>query len=149
VLSCIYTSSKGANSESKETHLSNTWGLEPCQDDWGRGCINQCNFLSKHNVMETHLHQSDQGATAISPNNGAFLLNMKMPIVSFSLVIRDYTNSFKTGVFHVNIFNTDAHKSPHMQNLIGSLQGINYLEFISDIAAGDEKNKEGEKANVV
>lgn len=74
-----------------------------------------------------------------------------MPLVSFSLVVRDYTDSFKTGVFHVNIINTDAHKSPHMQNLIGSLQGINYLEFISDIAAGDEKdkNKEGENVNVV
>ena len=91
--------------------------------------------------METHLHPSEQGAAAISPNNGAFQINMKQPIVTFSLVIRDFKESFKTGVFQVNILNQDAHKSQHMQNLLGSLQGINYLEFISDLASDVDKDK--------
>ena len=50
-------------------------------------------------------------------------------------MVRDFNESFKTGVFHVNIINDDVHKSEHLQNLVGSMQGINYLEFISDIAS--------------
>ena len=37
--------------------------------------------------MEIHLHPTDQGAMAISPNNFSFLLDMSQPIVSFTLVL--------------------------------------------------------------
>jgi hypothetical protein len=70
--------------------LSNLVGVCEGHNDWGRASINNYNFLSKSNIMELHLHQSNEGALAISPNNGAFLLNMKMPIVSFTLVVKDY-----------------------------------------------------------
>jgi hypothetical protein len=58
---------------------------------------------------------------AISPNNGAFLLNMTMPIISFFVVLRSLNDNGKIGVFQVNIITCDAHKSEHIQNLISSL----------------------------
>lgn len=57
-------------------------------------------------------------------------------------MVRDFNESFKTGVFQVNIINGDAHKSEHLQNLVGSMQGINYLEFISDIASDADKSED-------
>lgn len=57
-------------------------------------------------------------------------------------MVRDFNESFKTGVFQVNIINDDAHKSEHLQNLVGSMQGINYLEFISDIASDADKSED-------
>ena len=44
-------------------------------------------FFDKNNQQEVHLHQADEHNTAISPNNGAFLLNLTMPIVTFHLVM--------------------------------------------------------------
>ena len=37
--------------------------------------------------MEVHLHPSDEEHMAVSPNNGAFLLNLTMPVVNFYLVM--------------------------------------------------------------
>jgi hypothetical protein len=37
--------------------------------------------------MEIHLHPADDENTAISPNNGAFLLNLTMPVVHFHIAI--------------------------------------------------------------
>ena len=90
--------------------------------------------------MEVHLHNSDQGAMAISPNNGAFLLNMSQPISSFTLVIRSLQDTGKIGVFQVNIINREGHESESMQNLITSMQSISYLEHISDLAAEVQKD---------
>ena len=37
--------------------------------------------------MEVHLHPADGGNMAVSPNNGAFLLNLTFPIVHFYICI--------------------------------------------------------------
>ena len=38
-------------------------------------------------MMEVHLHPADGGNMAVSPNNGAFLLNLTFPIVHFYICI--------------------------------------------------------------
>jgi hypothetical protein len=45
------------------------------------------NFFYKGNQQEVHLHPADEENTAISPNNGAFLLNLTMPLVNFHVVM--------------------------------------------------------------
>lgn len=37
--------------------------------------------------MEVHLHPTDDNHMAISPNNGAFLLNLTLPLVNFYIVM--------------------------------------------------------------
>lgn len=37
--------------------------------------------------MEVHLHPADHQNMAISPNNGAFLLNLGFPLVNFHIVM--------------------------------------------------------------
>jgi hypothetical protein len=37
--------------------------------------------------MEVHLHPADDENMAVSPNNGAFLLNLTVPIVHFYVAI--------------------------------------------------------------
>lgn len=61
-------------------------GVDECKD-FGKISINNYNFFSKSNLMEVHLHPADGANMAISPNNGAFLLNLGMPIVNFHLVM--------------------------------------------------------------
>jgi hypothetical protein len=61
-------------------------GIEEC-NDWGHISINPINLFSKNNLMEVHLHQADNDNMAISPNNGAFLINLGFPIINFDLVM--------------------------------------------------------------
>ena len=49
--------------------------------------------------MEVHLHPADEGNTAVSPNNGAFLLNLTMPIVNFYIVMATIGNHQHLSVF--------------------------------------------------
>ena len=80
VLSSIYTTQ-----DSKWLH-SSIRGIDECKD-FGRISINPVKFYSKGNQMEVHLHQSDDHNMAVSPNNGAFLLNLTFPLVNFHLVM--------------------------------------------------------------
>lgn len=92
IYAAIFTSQKGdfINSSFK--------GIEEC-NDWGRISINPVNFFVKSNQMEVHLHQSDEHNMAISPNNGAFLLNLGFPIVNFDLVMCTMGNEQNISVF--------------------------------------------------
>jgi hypothetical protein len=50
--------------------------------------------------MEVFLHPAEDGTImAVSPNNGAFLLNLTVPIVNFYIIIcntnEDYLSIFK------------------------------------------------------
>ena len=92
--------------------------------------------------MEVHIHPSDDGAMAISPNNGAILVNMREPIVSFLLVLRSLQENGKIGVFQVNIITKEAHESQAMTELVTKMQAITYLEHISDLAGENEENIE-------
>ena len=50
--------------------------------------------------MEVHLHLSDDQNMAVSPNNGAFLLNLTLPVVNFHLVM----STLETGNYQLSIF---------------------------------------------
>jgi hypothetical protein len=80
ILSAIYTS------QGKEWIHSSLRGIDEC-NDFGRISINPGKFFYKGNSQEVHLHQSDDHNMAVSPNNGAFLLNLTMPVVNFHLVM--------------------------------------------------------------
>ena len=80
VLAAIYTS------QEKSWLNSALRGVDECTD-FGRISINPGKFYQKGNTMEVHLHLSDDQNMAVSPNNGAFLLNLTMPVVNFHLVM--------------------------------------------------------------
>lgn len=61
-------------------------GIDEC-NDFGRISINNSDFFHKSNLMEVHLHPAEKENMAISPNDGAFLLNLTMPIVNFYVVM--------------------------------------------------------------
>lgn len=88
----IYTSHKGnyVNSSMR--------GIEECKD-WGHISINPGNFFSKNTTMEVHLHQADDHNMAISPNNGAFLINLGFPLINFDLVMCTQGNDQHISVF--------------------------------------------------
>ena len=84
-----------------------------------------------------HIHPTDSGSMAISPNNGSFLVNMAEPIVHFTVVALDPGNQYrrpKMGVFFISIITASDHPAPTISNLYKHLQGISYLEHLSDIA---------------
>ena len=86
--------------------------------------------------MEQHLHPTKEGAMAVSPNNGAFLMNMCVPIVNFALCVKQINGqntSNKTSVFHINILNQESSNCEHLGKLLNCMQSIGYLESISDI----------------
>jgi hypothetical protein len=80
VICCVYTSENG-----NFIH-SSLRGVDDC-NDFGRITVNSGNFLNKGNLSEVHLHPSDDKTMAVSPNNGAFLLNLTFPVVNFYVVI--------------------------------------------------------------
>ena len=80
ILACLY-----ANSDDQFTH-SSFRGVDEC-NDFGHMSINTGKFFSKNNSMEVHLHPADNENMAISPNNGAFLLNLGFPIINFHIVM--------------------------------------------------------------
>lgn len=67
----------------------NLHGIEECSStDSGRLSVNPYDFLSQNTLMEVHLHPVDNtGAMAVSPNNCAFLLNLTLPIVNFTIMM--------------------------------------------------------------
>jgi hypothetical protein len=83
--------------------------------------------------MQVHLHPSDEGAMAISPNNGAFLINMAQPICSFELVLRSCNSDSKIGIFLINII-TQEGKSEYMKKLVNCMQCMTYISDLSEIA---------------
>ena len=86
VVSSIYSSHNG------EFVHSSLRGVDEC-NDFGRITINPGRFFSKNNWQEVHLHPADEVNTAISPNNGCFLLNLAMPIVNFYIVMAVLANN--------------------------------------------------------
>ena len=73
-------------------HDPNMHGVEECcQTDNGRISINPVDFLSNQTLTEVHLHPAGDGNMAVSPNNCAFLLNLTLPIVNFSIVMIHHT----------------------------------------------------------
>ena len=61
--------------------------------------------------MEVHLHPvDDSGSMAVSPNNCAFLLNLTMPIVNFSIVMVHHTEQGnpKLSVLNVSFLNEES-----------------------------------------
>ncbi len=56
--------------------------------------INPGKFFTKSTVMEVHLHQADNDNMAISPNNGAFLINLGFPIINFHVVMSTINNDY-------------------------------------------------------
>ena len=66
--------------------------------------------------MEIWLHSSDEDSNpeapmAISPNNGAFLLNLTLPVVNFTIVMMQSpprTGQMKLSIFNVTFINDDT-----------------------------------------
>jgi len=102
------------NQGSKLDHLfdPNLHGIEACcSTDSGRMAVNPSDFFCNETLMEVHLHPvDDSGAMAVSPNNCAFLLNLTMPIVNFSLVMlhNDEVGAPKLTVMNVTFLNEEA-----------------------------------------
>ena len=67
--------------------------------DHGKINFNRNNFLSNSNIQQVHLHPTDDGAMAISPNNCSFLLDMSFPINTFTLLCYFLNGSDKCAVF--------------------------------------------------
>ncbi len=84
-MAAIYTNN------GKEWIHSSYRGIDEC-NDFGRISINPMKFYTKSNFMEVHLHLSDDKNTAVSPNNGAFLLNLTLPVVNFHIVMSTLEN---------------------------------------------------------
>ena len=81
------------------------------------------------------MHPTDQqGTMAISPNNAAFLLNMHMPIVSFTVVLKAFQSRNKNGVFFVNIVNQEYHENEHITELAKSMQALAYIDDIMEFS---------------
>ena len=149
VLACIYTSTReqAADPESNQDYqLPNLQGANESVNDWGRMPMNRSNYLNNSNFMEVCIHPTDAGGIAISPNNGAFLLDMSQPVTSFVLVVYAVQGKKKCGVFQVNIITRDFFACDSMTSLASSLQAMSYLEFMSDYAAYLD-SKDPEKKN--
>jgi hypothetical protein len=93
ILAAIYTN------QGKDWVHSSMRGVDEC-NDFGRISINPGKFYTKSNMMEVHLHLSDDQNTAVSPNNGAFLLNLTFPVVNFHLVM----STMESGNYQLSIF---------------------------------------------
>ena len=50
-------------------------------------------------MMEVHLHQADNENMAISPNDGAFLLNLGFPIINFYIAMSTVNNDQQISIF--------------------------------------------------
>jgi len=68
--------------------------------------LNPEDFGGKETLQFVHLHPVDNKSDemAVSPNNGAFLLNLTMPVVNFTLVLH-YANQLS--IFNVTMNNDD------------------------------------------
>ena len=66
--------------------------------------------------MEVWLHSTDENCNpeapmAVSPNNGAFLLNLTLPVVNFTIVMMQSPRppaKMKLSVFNITFINDDV-----------------------------------------
>jgi hypothetical protein len=92
IISAIVTSSNGSFIDSELR------GVKECTD-FGRISINPYKLFTKANTQEVHLHLADPHNMAVSPNNGAFLLNLTMPVCNFHVVIQTIDDAKKMTIF--------------------------------------------------
>jgi hypothetical protein len=107
-----------------DSHLQ---GVEPCPDsDVGRIQIDPMEFTSRENLCQVHLHPVDHEQMAISPNNMAFLLNLTLPIVSFTiaLLFKHSDRSNRLAIFNVTFLNDDAFAAGQLQVALSSSELI-------------------------
>lgn len=74
--------------------------------------MNPATIFDSQTSVFLHLHISQDGQSmSISPNNGAFLLNLGMPIVNFFFVMyfKDSSGNDKLNVSNVTIVNNSQH----------------------------------------
>ena len=114
VRAALYTS---WNINGRSSYDSNLVGVEPCcQQDEGKIAINPNRFLSNRTIMEVWLHSTDENCNpeapmAVSPNNGAFLLDLTLPVVNFTIVMMQSPrppDKMKLSIFNVTFINDDA-----------------------------------------
>jgi hypothetical protein len=106
ILETIYLTEQDKMENYRKTTNTNINGLEECLQDSGRLQINQNNFLVRENLVEVHLHPTEDGGIAVSPNNGCFLINMSQPIITFVVLMKQFKSqhtSNATSVFVINI----------------------------------------------
>lgn len=145
---CIYTSKQYKDLEENQIQLTynipGMHGIQEQKTDQGRINFNRTNFLSNSNMQVVHLHPTDDGAMAISPNNCCFLLDMSMPVNSFILLCYFLNGTDKCAVFQINIVTQEIEisqigQSPfrellEMENEYLKLFNVfSHLEKISDI----------------
>jgi len=87
-------------------------GISPCPDsDIGRLQIDPVDFLSKDCLSQVHLHPVDDSETdmAISPNNMAFLVNLTLPVVCFTVAMLFQKNNRvqQLAIFNIMLLNDD------------------------------------------
>lgn len=97
ILACLYTSK--IQDDFKVLCTQNLAGIEECKEDFGKMNINRANFLTSENLVEVHLHPTEEGAMALSPNNGSFLANMCMPFLKFELVTKQIDSKQHCSIF--------------------------------------------------
>ena len=92
--------------------------------------------------MEVHLHPVDgSGAMAVSPNNCAFLLNLTLPIVNFTIVMVHQTESgmTKLSVINVSFLNDESLADCA---ILCALNSEMLLQSISSTSNNEEKNED-------
>ena len=65
---------------------------------------------------------------------------MSVPIVSFTLALRSHNSAFKAGLFKINIITKDFDAG--LIDMTSSMQGMSYLELISDINSEEADKKD-------
>jgi hypothetical protein len=113
VRAAVYTNWKINGQDNFDPNLV---GVEAvAQNDEGKIAINPSRFISSRTIMEVWLHTtSDSGdpeaPMAVSPNNGAFLLNLTLPIVNFNIILLQSPKqgNMKLSIFNVTFINDDT-----------------------------------------
>ena len=88
ILASLYASTLAKDKAYMDSMPSNLVGFEECREDAGKMGVNRMNFLHTDNFVDVHLHPTKEGAMALSPNNGCFLINMGAPVIPFVLLIK-------------------------------------------------------------
>ena len=131
MLACIYTSK--SRDDYKVLKTQNLCGIEECDQDFGKINFNKSNFLNQENLVEVHLHPTQEGAMALSPNNCCFLANMSMPFLKFELMTKQIDSSQHAAIFEIVIITNDSPKCELLKKVMENLQAINYLGTLSDL----------------
>lgn len=121
----------------------NLHGIEECAEtDSGRMAVNPVDFLSDRTLQEVHLHPvQDSQHMAVSPNNCAFLLNLTLPIVNFSIMMGHNTEqgAFKLTFMNVTFLNEETLADCAVLSALNS-------EMLLQTITGDEANEDLEMA---